>query len=63
MKFLRKPYIRKPVLERPLSEKKKFICIDRNGIVEEKFEKRRILHRKGGENLDKLKHLNVRNLL
>ena len=30
---------------------KKFICIDRNGIVEENFEKRRILHRKGGENL------------
>ena len=40
-----------------------FIYIDQNGIVEENFEKRRILHRKGGENLDKLKHLNVRNLL
>ena len=39
----------KTCLERPLSEKK-FICIDRNGIVEENFEKRRILHRKGGEN-------------
>ena len=62
MKFLRKLNLRKTCLDRPLSEKK-ITYIDRNGIEEENFEKRRILHRKGGENLDKLKHLNVRNLL
>ena len=48
MKFLRKPYVEN--LFRKTTVREKFICIDRNGIVEENFEKRRILHRKGGEN-------------